>query len=211
MRIDVTATHRFPRRLAARLVGATALLSLLSPLTGCTTRQMEGASPSYLIIDEIVAASGGAPEQFGGNLASDVVGKDGAIFADIAQASVRMALKDPGSQASPNVPTTTNWVTVTRYHVKFVRSDGRNVQGVDVPYEFDGGVTFTALPSPAVSTFTLVRVQSKLEAPLKALANGLGDISTIAEITFYGTDQAGREVSVTGRIGVNFANWADPD
>jgi hypothetical protein len=35
-------------------------------------------------------------------------------------------------------------------------------------------------------------------------------ISTIAEITFYGHDQTGRDVSVTGRINVNFANFADP-
>jgi hypothetical protein len=35
-------------------------------------------------------------------------------------------------------------------------------------------------------------------------------ISTVAEITFYGHDQTGREVSATGRLGVNFGNFADP-
>jgi hypothetical protein len=45
-----------------------------------------------------------------------------------------------------------------------------------------------------------------------ALANGGGAIviSTIARVTFYGRDQAGREVSVTGQIGVNFSDWGDP-
>ena len=60
--------------------------------------------------------------------------------------------------------------------------------------------------------FNLVRVQAKLEAPLKGLT-GLGAavvISTLADVTFYGRDQTGREVSVTGTIGVNFADWADP-
>ena len=59
---------------------------------------------------------------------------------------------------------------------------------------------------------TLVRLQAKSEAPLKALIGGNGAfaISTIAEITFYGQDQAGREVSVTAKISVTFADWGDP-
>jgi hypothetical protein len=58
----------------------------------------------------------------------------------------------------------------------------------------------------------LVRAQAKLEAPLKALAGGGGSIiiSTIAQVTFYGRDQAGNDVSVTGQISVNFADWGDP-
>jgi hypothetical protein len=36
-------------------------------------------------------------------------------------------------------------------------------------------------------------------------------ISTIARVTFYGRDQTGREVTVTGpQISVNFGNFADP-
>ena len=47
-------------------------------------------------------------------------------------------------------------------------------------------------------------------APLQALRFGGGAlaISTIARVTFYGHDQTGREVSVTGNIEVNFADWA---
>ena len=43
---------------------------------------------------------------------------------------------------------------------------------------------------------------------------GLGGsvlISTIADVTFYGRDQAGRDSSVTGQISVNFADWGDPE
>jgi hypothetical protein len=36
-------------------------------------------------------------------------------------------------------------------------------------------------------------------------------ISTIAEITFYGRDQAGNEVTAVGMMNVNFGDWADPD
>jgi hypothetical protein len=36
-------------------------------------------------------------------------------------------------------------------------------------------------------------------------------IATVAQVTFYGTDAAGRAVSVTGTIDVIFADWGDPD
>ncbi len=35
-------------------------------------------------------------------------------------------------------------------------------------------------------------------------------INTIAEVTFYGRDQTGREVSVVANIQVDFGNFADP-
>jgi hypothetical protein len=34
-------------------------------------------------------------------------------------------------------------------------------------------------------------------------------ISTIAKVTFYGKDQTGNTVSITGQISVNFADWGD--
>jgi hypothetical protein len=59
--------------------------------------------------------------------------------------------------------------------------------------------------------FELVRHIAKVEAPLGALVNNLVIISTIAEITFYGQDQTGHEVQVTGRILVDFGNFGDPN
>ena len=120
-------------------------------------------------------------------------------------------MKDPGTTTNPSTPTSANFITVTRYHVKYVRSDGRNTQGVDVPFEFDGGASVTVRDSAAISTLviTLVRVQAKLEAPLMALRNqgGQVDSTTIAEVTLYGKDQAGRDVSVKATISVNFADF----
>ena len=60
------------------------------------------------------------------------------------------------------------------------------------------------------AVFELVRHLAKEEAPLKALTVNNVIISTIAEITFYGHDQTGREVSVTGRMSVDFGNFGDP-
>jgi len=55
-----------------------------------------------------------------------------------------------------------------------------------------------------------VRVQAKQEAPLAALVNNPGQvISTIAEVTFFGHDQVGNAVTVSGRVNVDFSNWGD--
>lgn len=201
---------------AGRLAGLAVAAALLAPSVSCTSQQLKGTSPAYLIIDAILGAPGASPEEFGGQLASDVL-TNGGIFADNGQVTLRVAMKDPGSATSPSQPTTMNYITVTRYRVDFIRSDGRNTPGVDVPFGFDGAVTVTVDDTGDAANFTLVRVQAKLEAPLLELRrpNGLPPggasvISTLAQITFYGADQAGRTVSVTGTLGVNFADWADP-
>jgi hypothetical protein len=209
------------RRRAA--LGAVLAAAVALPFAGCTTAQRASQSPSYFFIESLQAASGATPDKFGGTLASDVVTfvkqdvngqteRVPTIYADPGQVLLKLALKNPGPSDSPTVPSSTNYITLTRYHVDFVRADGRNTPGVDVPYPFDGGLTATITNDGATVAFTLVRVQAKEEAPLKQLAFGGGaiDISTIAQVTFYGADQAGHEVSATGNISVNFSDWGDP-
>ena len=190
------------------LLGA-ALVAAATVLPGCTSQQMQGAASSYLIVDALNASPGNA-DDFAGQLDSDVIGTTGVV-ADVAKIDLRLGMKDPGTPQNPSTPTSANFITVTRYHVKYVRSDGRNTQGVDVPFEFDGGASVTVRDASAVSTLviTLVRASAKLEAPLLALRNQGGQVilSTIAEVTLYGTDQAGREVSVQGKISVAFADY----
>ena len=135
------------------------------------------------------------------------------VFNDLERATIRLALKDPGSALQPTTPSTLNEITITRYHVTFRRVDGRNTGGVDVPFGFDGGVTATVGADTAVTlSFDLVRHQMKREPPLANLVGGGGAIiiSTIAEVTFYGRDQAGNDVTVTGLISVNFGDFGDP-
>jgi len=202
---------------------AAALLLSLAWAGGCGHQNTTGRSPSYLVVESLQAASGAKPGTFSGTLDSDVVTNvttsigeqevvTPTVFEDIGQAKLRMALKDVGSAASATAPTAANLVTVTRYHVDFKRSDGRNTPGVDVPYGFDGAASGTFGTEGGLLSFAIVRAQAKLEAPLKALRNGGGAmvISTIADVTFYGTDQNGNTVSVTGSISVNFADWGDP-
>ena len=178
----------------------------------CGSMTREGTASSYLVVQALQAASGADPEEFGGVLESDVttvVDGNPTIYGDFAEVSLVLALKDPGPAGAPLAPTPNNAITVDRYRVRYIRSDGRNTPGVDVPYTFDGAFTATVFDE-AQARFTLVRAQAKAEAPLAQLANSLLVISTIAEITFYGHDQTGREVITTGRISVHFANFGDP-
>jgi hypothetical protein len=206
---------------ATRSVRAAAVAGLAAAAFGvsaCSGTTREGQSPSYPIIVALEGANGaeGSGSFSTQAVASDVITfvKDTnsfTIFSDPGRVRMTAAMRDV---TNPNDPTTNNALTFSRYRVVYVRTDGRNRPGEDVPYAFDAGLTFTVRPGENLTIpFELVRVQAKQEAPLRQLTTGGSaiDISTIAEVTFYGEDQQGREVAVTGKISVNFANWGDPD
>jgi hypothetical protein len=188
-------------------IRAVLALSLFA-FSGCGDLVREGTGSAYLIVKSIEAASGAEPNDFGGNLLSDVVTNvDGTptYFNDLARTTFNLQMKDILTSPTPN-----NFITLTRYHVEFIRADGRNIQGVDVPYAFDGGITATVNAADTAVSVTIVRNQAKLEAPLANLSRNLVILSTIARITFYGHDQTGREASATAQISVDFANFGDP-
>jgi hypothetical protein len=208
-------TNMKVRRKAVWGSGICFALLVLMVLTaaGCGEMTRQGTSPAYLIITRLEAASGAKPEELSGNLLSDVetiVDDVPTVFNDVASVRFILAMRDPGSSTQPTEPTSANFITVNRYRVRFIRADGRNTPGVDVPYPFDGAMTVTVREGEVTAGFELVRHIAKLEAPLKALVKSGVEISTITEVTFFGFDQTGREVSVTGRLLVNFANFADP-
>jgi len=219
--LRLTGTSRRPGRTFISLIS---LISLCSFATACGEVARTGRSPAFLIIDALEAASGAEPDAFGSVLYSDVetivenqvagqTVRTPTIFSDTGRVTLRLALKNPGTATAPLGPSTLNEVTIRRYRVNFLRSDGRNRPGIDVPHAFDGAVTVTVPATGTASVaFGLVRHQAKLEPPLSNLVRGgaANMISTIAEITFYGSDQAGNEISVTGLLSVNFGDFGDP-
>ena len=189
---------------------------------GCGHMARDSRSPVQLTIGALSAASGATPDEFGATLLSDVItnvkqtvgGQEvdvPTIFNDLGEASLALIMKDPGSNpANPAAPTQLNSVTISRYRVVYRRTDGRNTPGVDVPYPFDSAVTVTVGADGASTGFQIVRISAKQEAPLRPLVNNPDVISTIADVTFYGRDQAGNDVSATGSIAVDFGNFGDP-
>ena len=86
------------------------------------------------------------------------------------------------------------------------------LQGVEAEHlrPLEGAVTGTI---PAAGTLTLsfeiVRHTAKQEAPLVQLIGSPRIISTIAEVTFFGQDRVGNDVSVSGSILIDFGNFGD--
>jgi hypothetical protein len=196
-------------RMARLMTGV--VLVVFTASCGDLTRQ--GTGSSYLAITQLEAASGAEPANFGGTLHSDVitvVDEVPGIFNDLGRVNFQLLMKDPGGAETPTQPSSANFITINRYRVRYLRADGRNTPGVDVPFGFDGAFTATVSSTSTVG-FELVRHIAKQEAPLRALRESSVIISTITEITFYGHDQTGREVAVTGQILVDFGNFADPN
>lgn len=205
------------------VIGRAAAVVLLAGSVSCGNIAEQGKAPVTVIIDSLEAASGAEPGNMGGFLLSDVqtlvdqeVGGETVrvpvIFNDVARATMRLITKDGGNQQNSLAPTPWNAVTINRFHINFIRADGRNTPGVDVPYPVDGALTATLTMTPTTVPFEIVRHQQKLEQPLRSLASfgGRVFISTIAEITFYGVDPVGNAVQAKGTISVSFGDYADP-
>ena len=209
--------------MTAKLFTFVAITALAALSASCGEFTREGRSPALVVVRALEAASGATPDDLGGTLLSDVVtmvrtpapcsdaSPCATLYNDIAQVTMSLIAKDPGVPGIGSNPSFLNAVTIDRYHVSYRRADGRNTAGVDVPYGFDSALTFT-VPSDGVATagFQIVRFAAKQEAPLRALAFNGETIATIADVTFYGRDQAGNDVIVTASIGIDFANFADP-
>jgi hypothetical protein len=116
---------------------------------------------------------------------------------EVGTATLGVSMKDANLTPGPN-----NLVTITRYHVDYSRADGRNVPGVDVPHPFDG-VTTASIAGTGPVVFDLIRQVAKKELPLSQIT-GSNVVSTIAEITFFGQDLVGNDVSASGTLLINF-------
>lgn len=198
------------------------VIALAAGSVSCGNVSRQGRSPVLLVVENVQGARGATPGSFGDFLLSDVqtlvdqvvngqTVRVPTIFNDVGQATFRVVLKDQGTGGLGVAPGPLNAVTLNRYRIVYRRADGRNTPGVDVPFPVDGGVTGTVSGSATSVAFEMVRHQAKLEQPLRALANAGGRlfITTIAEVTFYGSDQAGNEIQATGSINVSFSDYGD--
>ena len=189
--------------------------------TSCGNVVTAGRSPVFLVMDSLTGASSPSTT-FANTVSSDVITNVTTpapctpdtpcptIFTDPGEVVLRLVPKDIGPVGTPAAPSSNNEVTVTRVHVAYTRADGHNIEGVDVPYAFDGATTGTVPASGTVSLgFLLVRSAAKSESPLVQLKTNGIIITTIANVTFYGQDRVGNDISVTGSIQVDFGNFGN--
>ena len=200
----------FLRAKAFLLVSAVLCLHLAS----CSTPDVleKDTTNTILIVETMQGQSAGGDT--GDDLQSDICINDSftdgtcTVAPDFGLIQISATLKNP-------IQSTTSFfndVTFRTYRVTFLRTDGRNQPGVDVPFPFDGASNFTVTVNAGAATrsFIIVRDQAKLEAPLRNLAfnGGALVLSVIAEVEFFGTDGAGREISVTALLNIHFADFS---
>ena len=195
-----------------RIFGTAVLLAASVFLTSCNPVENETESASLLIVESLTGLSMAGIEGF--FLQSDVLIQDAAtgvtsVRADSAAASLRAATLDPNPLLGESPY---NDIQLTRYVVRYVRADGQNREGVDVPYTFEGSLS--ALIRIGVSTtvsFVIVREVAKQEPPLLNLWTAYpGEVLNVtAKVDFYGRDLANKAVKATGMLPITFANYGN--
>ena len=199
--------------LISRTVLAVAASVLVLALSACNPLEKETDSMSFL---KILSLKGNDSEGQAGNfIDSDVLYEDpdtgaGSIFADVATVTLTASMLDPDPLmgVSPYAD-----IELTGYTVTYVRSDGKNTPGVDVPYPIDGSLTgLVQIGSQGSFNFVIVREVAKNEPPLLDLlqattrAEGL---TVTAQVDIFGHDLAGAQVKAAGTISITFANFAN--
>ena len=149
----------------------------------------------------------------------------GATINDDAIVTVNVYRKNP------NVTSTSalEHVRLESYQVQFFRSDGRNVEGLDVPYRITGPLNSVRFHTPTgtdevelEADLVVVRQTAKRDPPLVNLRDttsagqargriaGEGIIFTTAEITIYARQvTTGEPLQATGHLQVAFSDWID--
>lgn len=189
---------------AGLLLGAAAF-------SACSAGYTTDNNSTVLLI--IAAINNGAP------LKSDVITATG-VFNDSVELAIAVRFKNPNIGTVPSIPSA---VLLERYEVKYRRSDGRGVEGQDVPYSISGNLTSgydVKLSGVDPLSLEVVRAQAKLEPPLRNLStssttqtnNGTGGglvVTMFADITLHGRTISGQTVTANGSLQIDFANWAD--
>lgn len=186
--------------------GLTAL-AVAASMSGCSAGYTTDNTSTVLLL--VAAVNGGAP------LRADVL-TEGAVVSNSVEMAIAIRFKNPNISTVPQIPSA---VIVERYEVTYRRSDGRGVQGQDVPFSISGNVTAgfdvkTSGTDPL--TIEVVRAQAKLEPPLRNLrgvtTGALGGalvVTMFADIVVHGRTVSGQPVSGTGSLQIDFADYAD--
>lgn len=177
-------------------------------LTGC------GMAPDYVTQSEadvflfVNGINGGAV------LNSDV--RTGEDSNTVESDNVTVSFANRSKNPNVTVEQVARAIDVERYTVRYFRSDGRNTQGVDVPYTISGDLRFVLdVGSNSTVDIQVVRAQAKLDPPLTNLRGivpgALGGSSLIlscfAELTFYGRTTSGKAVQASGTVQIDFADF----
>jgi hypothetical protein len=169
--------------------------------TGCVPDWAKrGEAPTVLLMTAI---------QTGSPISSDVRLSNGNVCPDF------VVLRVENHGKNPNGPTTgfRGDMTIERYEVRYIRSDGRNVEGVDVPYRITGSLAQEVQEEGAATVnLEVVRRQAKIEPPLSNLKGGgaASIVTMFAEVTIWARSTILQTTnSVSARVQIDFADFFD--
>lgn len=188
----------------AATVGGVVALSALA-MVGCTPDWAGNDSSEVVLL--MTGINDGEP------LDSDVQISSGGVCPDLVSLRLENHFKNPGVSNTGF----RHDFTVERYEVHYFRSDGRGVQGVDVPFSITGNLAQEVIEeSSATLNIEVVRRQAKLEPPLRNLVSVTGGgalvVTMFADVTLHARTTTGTATnSVSARLQIDFANFGDND
>jgi len=161
-------------------------------------------------------------------------GGEGGTEGNILFSNVRLPINDDAVvvlnvyRKNPSVSATSalEHVRLESYQVRYFRSDGHSVEGVDVPHRITGPINSLRFHTPTdtgeievEAVVNIVRQTAKREPPLVNLIGvntsptagrqpGEGYITAVAEITIFARQvTTGEPLTATGRLQVGFADF----
>lgn len=181
-------------------------------LGSCLAKEDDSTSASFLVINSLtgndLTGKAGSTTVF-----SDVI-TNGSIVNDTGVAAVTTLTYNPTADSDEHDITYYMNVVVDQIDVEFMRTDGKNVEGVDVPYRFTQPMNMLVAVDKTVSIpFVLIRHAAKMDAPLINLRDVPSEefvLQLVAKVTVHGKDLGGHRVApVIGYLTVWCADFAD--
>ena len=196
-------------------------LALLLPITalafGCSAAgDIDGTANAVILVINSITPVDAETHSFG-----DVI-TNGTLFDDAVLVSFSAHLKAPITTDPANVIPELQDIILDRVEVTFTRTDG----GTSIPPGFVRGMTarvrVTELGSDELNvtevTLTVFPNTTKAQPPVSYLVTpgsepdtNYVNIQVQARMQFFGRTLAGDEVTATGYLGINLANFGDPE
>jgi hypothetical protein len=185
---------------AAVPVGAAVGLATALAMAGCSANYVENSTAPVRLV--IASLNGGA------ELDSDVRNGENSDFVCENEVDVKVTVQNK----NPNGPSAESAaVLLDSYEVKYTRSDGRGVEGVDVPYRITGALSSrVGIGDDVTFPLEVVRRQAKLEPPLDTI-NQTTVLTVTAQVTLSGKTISDQRVSSTGVMQIDFGDFGDKE
>ena len=185
---------------ASVALGAVVAAAAALSMWGCSADYVEGSGAPVLL--QITSLNGGA------QLDSDVRNGEFSTFVCENEIDVETTVLNK----NPNGPTAnSSAVKLESYEVRYTRSDGRGVEGIDVPFRITGSIgTTVGIGDEITFPLEIVRRQAKLEPPLDNISQTT-ILTVSAQVTLFGKTISDKRVAASAAMQIDFADFGDKD